>query len=106
MTPKFISPSDPAAQWTGAPKSAAFFAYADNYLIDVKFGVIMDVEASRAIPQAEVVASQTMIDRAEARFGIKPSWLAADTAYGSGPNLEFPLTASLGNDGGFGEADG
>jgi hypothetical protein len=27
-----------------------FFAYADNYLIDVKLGVIMDVEASRAIP--------------------------------------------------------
>jgi hypothetical protein len=27
-------------------KSAAFFAYADNYLIDVKFGIIMDVEAS------------------------------------------------------------
>jgi hypothetical protein len=33
-------------------KSAAFFAYADNYLIDVKFGIIMDVEASRAIRQA------------------------------------------------------
>jgi hypothetical protein len=30
---KFVSPSDPAAQWTGAMKSAAFFAYADNYLI-------------------------------------------------------------------------
>jgi hypothetical protein len=26
-------------------KSAAFFAYANNYLIDVKFGIIMDVEA-------------------------------------------------------------
>jgi hypothetical protein len=24
---------------------AAFFAYSDNYLIDVKFGVIVDVEA-------------------------------------------------------------
>jgi transposase len=47
---KFISPSDPAAQWTGAMKSAAFFAYADNYLIDVKFGIIMDIEASRAVP--------------------------------------------------------
>ena len=30
-------------------RGAALFAYADNYLIDVKFGVIMDVEASRAI---------------------------------------------------------
>jgi hypothetical protein len=60
-------------------KSAAFFAYADNYLIDVKFGIIMDVEASRAIRQAEVGASRTMIERTEATFGIKPEWLAADT---------------------------
>ena len=41
---------------TGAMRGPAFFAYADNYLIDVKFGVIMDVEASRAIRQAEVGA--------------------------------------------------
>ena len=34
VTPKFVSPSDPAAQWTGALRNAAFFAYADNYLID------------------------------------------------------------------------
>jgi transposase len=80
VTPKFVSPSDPAAQWTGALRNAAFFAYANNYLIDVKFGIIMDVEASRAIRQAEVGASQTMIERTEACFGIKPEWLAADTA--------------------------
>src|SRR3954453_2056592 len=41
--PKFVSPSDPAAQWTGALRGPAFFAYADNYLIDVKVGIIMDV---------------------------------------------------------------
>src|SRR6202051_4361320 len=80
VTPKFVSPSDPAAQWTGAMRGPAFFAYADNYLIDVKFGIIMDVEASRAIRQAEVGASQTMIERTDACFGIKPEWLAADTA--------------------------
>jgi hypothetical protein len=89
VTPKFISPSDPAAQWTGALRNAAFFAYADNYLIDVKFGVIMDVEASRAIRQAEVGASRTMIERTETCFGIRPAWLAADTAYGSAPNLDW-----------------
>jgi transposase len=61
VAPKFVSPSDPAAQWTNALRGSAFFAYADNYLIDVKFGIIMDVEASRAIRQAEVGASQTMI---------------------------------------------
>jgi transposase len=89
VEPKFVAPADPAAQWTGALRNAAFFAYADNYLIDVKFGIIMDVEASRAIRQAEVGASQTMIDRTEATFGIKPDWLVADTAYGSAPNLHF-----------------
>lgn len=89
VVPKFVAPADPAAQWTGALRNAAFFAYADNYLIDVKFGIIMDVEASRAIRQAEVGASQTMIERTEATFGIKPEWLVADTAYGSAPNLHF-----------------
>jgi hypothetical protein len=45
VVPKFVSPSDPAAQWTGAHKGPVFFAYSDNYLIDVKFGVSVDVEA-------------------------------------------------------------
>jgi transposase len=89
VTPKFVSPSDPAAQWTGALRNAAFFAYANNYLIDVKFGIIMDVAASRAIRQAEVGASQMMIERTETCFGIKPEWLAADTAYGSAANLDW-----------------
>jgi hypothetical protein len=88
-TPKFISPSDPAAQWTGAMRGPAFFAYSDNYLIDVKFGVIMDVEASRAIRQAEVGAGKTMVERTEECFGIKPERLAGDTAYGSGANLNW-----------------
>src|SRR5262249_15370150 len=89
VAPKFISPSDPAAQWTGAMRGPAFFAYANNYLIDVKFGVIMDVEASRAIRQAEVGAAKTMIERTEQRFDIKPERLAADTAYRSGANLNW-----------------
>src|SRR5271167_861133 len=70
VTPKFVSPSDPAAQWTGAMRGPAFFAYADNYLIDVKYGVIVDVEASRAIRQAEVGAAKTMIERTAERFGL------------------------------------
>jgi hypothetical protein len=32
VRPKFVSPSDPAAQWTGAMRGPAFFAYSDNYL--------------------------------------------------------------------------
>ncbi len=56
----------------GSLRGPAFFAYSDNYLIDVKFGIIMDVEASRAIRQAEVGAAKTMIERTEQRFDIKP----------------------------------
>ena len=89
VTPKFVSPSDPAAQWTGAMRGPAFFAYADNYLIDVKVGIIMDVEASRAIRQAEIGAAKTMIERTEERFGVRPERLAAGTAYGSAANLNW-----------------
>ena len=72
VTPKFISRSDPAAQWTGAHKGHAFFAYAVNYLIDTHYGAIIDVEATRAIRQAEGGAAQTMLERTETRFGVKP----------------------------------
>jgi hypothetical protein len=72
VTPKFTSRSDPAAQWTGAHKGHAFFAYAANYLIDTDHGVIVDAEATRAIRQAEVGAARTMLERTETRFGTKP----------------------------------
>jgi hypothetical protein len=89
VTPKFVSPSDPAAQWTGAHKGHAFFAYATNYLIDTQHAIILDVEATRAIRQAEVGASRTMLDRTAERFGLKPQHLAADSAYGSAENLAW-----------------
>jgi hypothetical protein len=89
LTPKFVSPSDPAAQWTAAMRGPAFFAYADNYLIDVKLGIIMDVEASHPIRQAEVGAAKMMIERTEERFGLRPERLTADTAYGSAANLNW-----------------
>ncbi|MBV9066338.1 MAG: transposase [Methylobacteriaceae bacterium] len=85
--PKFVSASDPAAQWTGALKGHAFFAYATNYLIDLDHAIIVDVEATRAIRQAEVGAARTMIDRVEERFGLHPEKLAADRAYGSAEML-------------------
>jgi transposase len=89
VTPKFISRSDPAAQWTGAHKGHAFFAYATNYLIDTDHGVIVDVEATRAIRQAEVGAARTMLERTEDRFGLKPDYLTADSAYGSAESLAW-----------------
>jgi len=89
VVPKFVSPSDPAAQWTGAHKGPAFFAYSTNYLIENKHAVIVAVEASRAIRQAEVGAARTMIERTEERFGMRPKCLAADTAYGAAAMLAW-----------------
>lgn len=87
VTPKFTAHADPASQWTAARKGPAFFAYSDNYLIDTDHGIIMDVEATRSVRQAEVGSARTMLDRTERRFGLRPDWLAADTAYGSEENL-------------------
>lgn len=89
VVPKFVSPSDPASQWTGAHKGPAFFAYSTNYLIDNKHAVIVDVEASRAIRPAEVGAAMTMIERTEMCFGMKPKRLAGDTAYGAAEMLAW-----------------
>ena len=55
----------------------------------MRFGVIVDVEASRAVRQAEVGAARTMLERAERRFSLKPKRLAADSAYGSAPMLNW-----------------
>jgi transposase len=87
VTPKFLSPADPAARWTGAHGGPAFFAYAANYLIDLDHAVIVDVEASTAVRQAEVTAAKTMIERTEERFELCPQRLAGDTAYGSAEML-------------------
>lgn len=43
----------------------SFFACANNYLIDLKVAIIVDVEPTRAIRQAEVGAARTMIARTE-----------------------------------------
>ena len=87
VQPKFTSFSDPASQWTAARKGPAFFSYSDNYLIDTDHGVVVDVEATRSIRQAEVGSTKTMLDRVKDRFDLDPDWLIADTAYGSGPML-------------------
>ena len=63
VEPKAISPTDPAARYTAAADKPAVYAYSDNYLIDLKHAVIMDVEATTAIRQAEVGAAKTMLDR-------------------------------------------
>jgi hypothetical protein len=67
----------------------AFFAYSTNYLVDVRAGVIVDVEASSAHRIQEVDATRTMIDRVEDRFAIKPTRLIGDMAYGAAELLDW-----------------
>jgi hypothetical protein len=89
VTPKFISPADPASRWTGANKGLAFFAYSTNYLIDLDHAVIVDVEPSTAVRQAEATAARTMIERVNERHDLWPERLAADSAYGSAEMLDW-----------------
>lgn len=87
VQPKTLSPSDPAARFTGANGDRAFFAYSTNYLVDLENAVIVDVEATAPVRQAEAGAAQTMIRRVRDRFDLYPEILAADTAYGSADML-------------------
>jgi transposase len=86
---KNISVTDPAAEWTCAPGGAAFFAYSTNYLVDVRAGVIVDVEATSAHRTQEVDATRIMIDRVEHRFAIKPNRLIGDMAYSAAELLSW-----------------
>jgi len=87
---KYLSPVDPAARWMRTNRSGmAKYSYSVNYLIDCKTSVIMDVEGSGAIRQAEVNVTRDMIDRVEVTYNMKPKRLAADTAYGSAPMLNW-----------------
>jgi transposase len=87
VTPKFVSPADPAARWTGAHGGQAFFAYSTNYLVDVENAIIVDVEATTAIRQAEVLAAKRMIERSLERFDLYPARLLGDSGYGSAEML-------------------
>jgi transposase len=85
--PKVISPSDPQSAWTAKANKRVQFGYGLNYLIDVENAVIVDVEATPARTYDEVAATQTMLERTEERFDLKPKRLAADMAYGTGKFL-------------------
>src|SRR3989440_4235129 len=85
--PKVISPTDPCAAWTAKANKRVQFGYGLNYLIDIENAVIVDVEATPARSYDEVAATQTMLDRVEERFDLRPRRLAAETAYGTGKFL-------------------
>jgi hypothetical protein len=85
--PKAMSPSDPAAAWTTRGRNKVMFGYSLNYLIDMENAVILDVEATPTRISKEVDATETMIERTEQRFGLKPDYIAGDVAYGTGKML-------------------
>ena len=89
--PKVISPVDPCSAWTAKANKRVQFGYGLNYLIDIKYAVIVDVEATPARTYDEVAATKTMIKRTDERLGLKPERLAADTAYGTGKFLHWVI---------------
>ena len=89
VVPSRLSPTDPAARYTSAHGGQAQFCYATNYLIDVQNAVIIDVEASTAVRQAELTAAKRMIERAHDDLGLWPRKLIADTGYGSAEMLAW-----------------
>jgi len=81
--PKAVSLTDPQATWVARPGVDPFFAYDANYLIDNKFGIIIDAEGTRANRIVEIAVTQTMVDRVRCRFDLQPRRLAGDTVYGA-----------------------
>jgi transposase len=92
---KVISPVDPCSAWTAKANKRVQFGYGLNYLIDIKYAVIVDVEATPARTYDEVAAIKTMIKRTEERLGLKPERLAADTAYGTGKLLHWVIGTGI-----------
>ena len=92
-----LSPTDPAARYTAAANTPAVYAYSDNYLIDLKKAVIMDVEATTAIRQAESVRPRQCSTAPTEQFDITPSRLVADAGYGSAEMIEWLVTSAGSN---------
>lgn len=85
--PKALSPTDPTAAWTTRGRHKVMFAYSLNYLIDMEHAVIVDVEPTPTRITKEVDATETMIQRTEEHFNLKPEKIAGDVAYGTGKLL-------------------
>ncbi len=93
--PKVLSPVDPCSAWTAKANKRVQFGYGLNYLIDIEYAVIVDVEATPARTYDEVAATRMMIERTEHTLGLKPDRLAADTAYGTGKFLGWLVGAGI-----------
>ncbi len=90
-----VSLTDPQAAWVGRKGMDPFFAYDANYLIDNKAGIIVDAEGTRANRTEEIAATETMVERVEHRFGLKPDRLAGDTVYGAARMLKWLMDRGI-----------
>jgi hypothetical protein len=81
-SPKQVSLTDPQAAWVTRKGIDPFFAYDANYLIDNKNGIILDAEGTRANRKEEIAVTETMLDRVQRCFDLRPQRLAGDTVYG------------------------
>jgi hypothetical protein len=100
--------TNPTAEWVAHQITEAFpwdeapqankrvqFRYGLNYLIDVEHAIIVDVEPTPARTYDEVASTKTMLERTERRLDLRPDWLAADTAYGTGKLLAWLLGKNI-----------
>ena len=83
---RYLSPTDPAAAWN-VKEGRGKFGYFNNYLVDTKHAVIVDVEATPAGLAQEIIATKAMLERVDETHDLRPEKLAADKAYGTGPFL-------------------
>ncbi len=93
--PRAVSQTDPAAAWTTRGRHKVMFGYSLNYLIDMANAVILDVEATPTRISKEVDATETMIERVEERFALKPDHVAGDVAYGTGDMLGWLVNRGI-----------
>jgi transposase len=93
--PKAMSPTDPCAAWTTRGRHKVMFGYSLNYLIDMKQSVILDVEATPTRISKEVEATETMVERTQQRFALKPDHIAGDVAYGTGKMLGWLVERNI-----------
>lgn len=93
--PKALSPTDPTAAWTRRGRHKVMFGYSLNYLIDTLNSIIVEVEATPTRLSLEVDATETMIERAEECFDLKPKQIAGDVAYGTGEMLGWLLQRNI-----------
>lgn len=108
---KMINPSDPDASW-GAKSDKKFFAgYKTEVNLDHKYGIITEIEVSKA-GHPEEKSATSLLEAQKENLGIVPLHFTADAKYDFGntrtelkalgiPNLYIPLVPTKNKEGGM-----